>query len=90
MAIPLQKEMTMSKTSTKDTAKLSKMKVNELQAMFAEVTGERTRSPNKVFLIRRITEALQAKEGEGRAPRAGTPRPGPGSGCYPRSSLSST
>src|SRR5208283_4718831 len=44
----------------KEIAKLGKMKVNELQAKFAEVTGETTRSPNKVFLIRRISEALQA------------------------------
>jgi len=42
-------------------AKLGKMKVNELQAKFAEVTGEKTRSPNKTFLIRKITEALHAK-----------------------------
>ena len=41
--------------------KLAKMKVNELQAKFAEVTGEKTRSPNKTFLVRRITEALQVK-----------------------------
>ncbi len=34
--------------------------VNELQAKFAEVTGETTRSPNKTYLIRRITEALHA------------------------------
>ncbi len=37
------------------------MKVNELQAKFAEVIGEKTRSPNKTFLTRRIIEALQAK-----------------------------
>jgi hypothetical protein len=46
-----------------ETANLAKMKVNELQAKFAEITGERTRSPNKTFLIRRIAEALQAKAG---------------------------
>jgi hypothetical protein len=40
-------------------AKLSKMKVNELQAKFAEVTGEKTRSPNRTFLVRKITEALR-------------------------------
>jgi hypothetical protein len=44
----------------KEIAKLTKMKLNDLQAKFAEVTGETTRSPNKVFLIRRINEALQA------------------------------
>jgi hypothetical protein len=53
----------MSKKTRRETAKLAKMKVNELQAKFAEVTGEKTRSPNKTFLIRKIAEALQAKEG---------------------------
>jgi hypothetical protein len=51
----------MSKKTRMETANLAKMKVNELQARFAEVTGEKTRSPNKMFLIRKITEALQAK-----------------------------
>jgi len=45
----------------KEIAKLGKLKVNELQGKFAEVTGEKTRSPNKTFLIRKISEALQAK-----------------------------
>ena len=52
----------MNKTTKNEIAKLGKMKVNELQAKFAEVTGETTRSPNKTFLIRRITEALQAAD----------------------------
>jgi len=39
------------------------MKVNEPQAKFAEVMGEKTRSSNKTFLIRKISEALQAKSG---------------------------
>ena len=58
----------MSKTTKKAIQKLSTMKVNELQAKFAEVTGETTRSPNKTFLIRRITEALQAAKAK--APEA--------------------
>ena len=50
--------------STKnESAKLGRIKVNELQAKFAEVTGEKTRSPNKTFLIRKIAEAVQAKSG---------------------------
>ncbi|MGA7742754.1 MAG: ribbon-helix-helix domain-containing protein [Polyangia bacterium] len=58
----------------KETAKLGKMKVNELQAKFAEVTGETTRSPNKVFLIRRISEALQAASAKAeKAPEAAVP-----------------
>lgn len=52
----------MTKATKKEIEKLGTMKVNELQAKFAEVTGETTRSPNKTFLIRRITEALQAAE----------------------------
>jgi hypothetical protein len=54
--------------STKnEIAKLTKMKVNELQAKFAEVTGETTRSPNKTFLARRISEALRAADASARA-----------------------
>lgn len=63
----------MSKTAKKAFEKLSTMKVNELQAKFAEVTGETTRSPNKTFLIRRITEALQAAESEAKAAKAKEP-----------------
>ena len=50
----------MSKTTKRAIANLGQMKLNELQAKFAEVTGETSRSPNKAFLIRRISEALQA------------------------------
>jgi hypothetical protein len=39
---------------------LYQMKLNELQAKFAEVIGKKTRSPNKTFLVRKITEVLQA------------------------------
>jgi hypothetical protein len=60
----------MSKTTKKAIEKLSTMKVNELQAKFAEVTGETTRSPNKTFLIRRITEALQAAEDNAKTDKA--------------------
>jgi len=63
----------MSKTTKKAIEKLSTMKVNELQAKFAEVTGETTRSPNKTFLIRRITEALQAAETGARTAKAKAP-----------------
>jgi hypothetical protein len=57
----------MSKTTKKNIAKLGNMKLNELQAKFAEVTGETTRSPNKTFLVRRISEALQAADASGKA-----------------------
>ena len=63
----------MNKTTKNEIAKLGKMKVNELQAKFAEVTGETTRSPNKTFLIRRITEALQTADGEAKAAKAKKP-----------------
>lgn len=63
----------MSKTTKNEIAKLGKMKVNELQAKFAEVTGETTRSPNKTFLIRRVTEALQTADGEANAAKAKKP-----------------
>ena len=63
----------MSKTTKKAIEKLSTMKVNELQAKFAEVTGETTRSPNKTFLIRRITEALQAAEASAKTAKAKVP-----------------
>jgi len=63
----------MSKTTKNEIAKLGKMKVNELQATFAEVTGETTRSPNKTFLIRRITEALQAADGNAKTAKAKKP-----------------
>jgi len=63
----------MSKTTKNEIAKLGKMKVNELQAKFAEVTGETTRSPNKTFLIRRIAEALQAADGNAKVAKAKEP-----------------
>jgi len=63
----------MSKTTKKAIEKLSTMKVNELQAKFAEVTGETTRSPNKTFLIRRITDALQAAEAGAKTAKAKAP-----------------
>lgn len=67
----------MSKTTKKAIEKLSTMKVNELQAKFAEVTGETTRSPNKTFLIRRITETLQATEVGAKAAKAKAPEAEP-------------
>jgi len=72
----------MGKTTKKEIEKLASMKVNELQAKFAEVTGETTRSPNKTFLIRRITEALQAAADEAKTTKAkGTPVDAPEAGA---------
>ena len=47
-------------STTNEIANLNQMKLNELQAKFAEVIGKKTRSPNKRFLVRKITAALQA------------------------------
>jgi hypothetical protein len=57
-------------STKKDIAKLGKMKLNDLQAKFAEVTGEKTRSPNKTFLIRKISEALRAADAGTKAEKA--------------------
>jgi hypothetical protein len=40
---------------------LNTLRLPELQARFAEVVGEMSRSPNRKFLIRRIEETLAAK-----------------------------
>ena len=57
-------------STKKETAKLAKMKLNELQAKFAEVTGETTRSPNKTFLIRSIAEAVRGADASAKAENA--------------------
>jgi hypothetical protein len=57
-------------STKKEIAKLGKMKLNELQAKFAEVTGETTRSPNKTFLIRKIAEALRVADASAKAGKA--------------------
>ena len=54
----------MTKEIRKQVKALEKLKLNELQARFAEIVGEETRAPNRKFLIRRITEALEAKAAE--------------------------
>lgn len=43
---------------------LDSLRLPELQARYAEVLGEETRCPNKRYLIRRITEALEAGSDE--------------------------
>ena len=54
----------MTKEIRKQVKALEKLKLNDLQARFAEIVGEETRAPNRKFLIRRITEALEAKAEE--------------------------
>jgi hypothetical protein len=57
-------------STKKEIAKLAKMKLNELQAKFAEVTGETTRSPNRTFLIRKIAEAVRVADAGAKAEEA--------------------
>lgn len=52
----------MTDTTRRTLECLSKLRLPELQARFAEIVGEPTRSPNKTFLLRRIGEALEARE----------------------------
>jgi hypothetical protein len=40
---------------------IEKLRLPELQARFAEIVGEPTRSPNRKFLLRRIEEALAVR-----------------------------
>ena len=51
----------MTSTTRRTLESLSKLRLPELQARFAEIVGEPTRSPNKTFLLRRIREALEAR-----------------------------
>ena len=44
---------------------LEQLRLNELQARYAEVVGTESRSPNKTFLIRGILEAQESGVGEG-------------------------
>ena len=41
------------------------LRLPELQARFAEIVGEPTRTPNKAYLLRRIAEALEVKQADG-------------------------
>ena len=51
----------MNSADTELIASLPTLKLPKLQSLFAEVIGEPTRAPNKAYLIRRITEALQVQ-----------------------------
>ena len=52
---------------------LDGMRLPDLQTRYAEVLGEETRAPNRKFLIRKITEALEARGDD--APAEATPAP---------------
>jgi hypothetical protein len=51
---------TTNETTPTQDANLETTRLPELQALYAEVLGEETRSPNKRFLVRRIQEARAA------------------------------
>ena len=58
----------MNETIRTQIAALEDMRLSALQACYAEVIGETTRTPNRRHLIRRVTEALLARaEGESAA-----------------------
>jgi hypothetical protein len=65
--------MTMSKQTQRQVHALEKLRLPELQARFAEVTGEKTRSPNRAYLVRRISEAMKAADSEAKAAKAKAP-----------------
>ena len=52
----------MKKSTRNEIEALENMRLPELWARFAEVTGEETKAPNRKFLIRRITDALEVKD----------------------------
>jgi Ribbon-helix-helix protein, copG family len=54
---------------------LEKLRLPELWKQFAEQVGETTRSPNKKYLIRRISEALETADSEASASAATLKRP---------------
>jgi hypothetical protein len=59
----------MNKNTQKTMKSIEKLRLPELQARFAEIVGEASRSPNRKFLLRRIGEALDARANDG-APEA--------------------
>jgi hypothetical protein len=55
----------MNKNTQKTMKSIEKLRLPELQARFAEIVGEASRSPNRKFLLRRIGEALDARANDG-------------------------
>jgi len=62
---------------------LDSMRLPDLQARYAEVLGEETRCPNKRWLVRKITEALEAAPDEATATDAPTPDEAPAEPASP-------
>ena len=52
----------MNKTTKKKMRHMESLRLPELQAQFAEIVGEVSRSPNRTYLLRRIAEALEAQQ----------------------------
>ena len=64
----------MNKEIRKQVKALEKLRLPELRARYAEVLGEETRAPNRTYLIRRITEALEARAAETPEPAEAEPQ----------------
>lgn len=56
--------MTTKKTQPNTPPDLANKSLGELQKLYLEVVGEKTRCPNKVFLTRKIAEAQQRSVAE--------------------------
>ena len=67
----------MNKEIRKQVKALEKLRLPELRARYAEVLGEETRAPNRTYLIRRITEALEARAAETPEPTEAEPQQAP-------------
>ena len=67
----------MNKEIKKQVKALEKLRLPELRARYAEVLGEETRAPNRTYLIRRITEALEARAAEAPEPSEAEPQETP-------------
>ena len=76
--ISKEENTTVNKSTRNEIKALENMRLPELWARFAEVTGEETKAPNRKFLIRRITEALEAEDAaDAVAPGPGAESPAP-------------
>jgi len=67
----------MNKEIRKQVKALEKLRLPELRARYAEVLGEETRAPNRTYLIRRITEALEARAAQAPEPAEAEPQEAP-------------
>ncbi len=60
----------MNATTRRTMKTIEKLRLPELQAKYAELVGEKTRSPNKKHLLAKIAQALEAREQDAIAPTA--------------------